>query len=67
MFFVLKLSYSVVELDDVLLLGFGAMLTCWHVPMSLHGTKTQKKNIIILTAMKMSNHTFRELIFYSPP
>jgi hypothetical protein len=30
---------------------------CWHLPMSLHGTKTQKKIIFILTAVKTSYFT----------
>jgi hypothetical protein len=31
----------------------------WHLPTSVHGAKTQKKNIIILTTVKTSNITGR--------
>jgi hypothetical protein len=33
----------------------------WHLPTSLHGAKTQKNSIIILTAFKISNLTQVEL------
>jgi hypothetical protein len=61
--------------NDVLLLGFSDVQTSsdiqlrrwrqyvspkrWHLPTSLHGEKTQKKNIIIITAVKNSNLIYK--------
>jgi hypothetical protein len=35
-----------------LLVNANVSVKCWHLPTSLHGAKTQKKNINILTAVE---------------